>query len=106
HLRLQAFHNHAHSYNKKMIAAGIVVVNVADVFWSPTRDHADITWHRNIQRLGRETVELFRNLPLRNSAEDGPSLEALGIIVVDHDNVVQKPRSASGRAGTPIASPC
>lgn len=84
---LAAFHSHAHNYDRKVVAAGIMVVNISEYFWSPTRGHGDITVHRNIQRLGRDTVELFRNLRLRDSASDSPGLEALGMVVVKHDNI-------------------
>lgn len=59
---LQAFHDRAHRYNEKVVAGGILVVNVAGVYWSPTRDEDDITDHHDIERIGEETVELFRNI--------------------------------------------
>jgi hypothetical protein len=92
----QAFHGHAHRYNSRVIAVGIVVVNISEHFWSPTRGTGDITIHRNIARLGRETVELYRNVPLRNLATDGPGLEAQCVIVVDHDNVAHNPAPPPG----------
>jgi hypothetical protein len=85
----RAFHSHAHLYNPKVVAVAVVVVNVADVFWSPTRAADDVTRHRNVDRLGRETVEIFRSLPLRNSASDGPGLEAMCAVVVRHDNILK-----------------
>lgn len=84
---LQAFHHHAHIYNQKVVAIGVVVVNVAPVFWSPTRAADDVTVHHNIETLGPETVGLFRNLPLRNSPEEGAGLEAACVLVVNHDNL-------------------
>jgi hypothetical protein len=93
---LQAFHGHAHRYDPKVIAAGLVVVNVSEVFWSPTRDTGDITIHRHLARLGHDTVELFRNIPLRNSVTDRPGMEAQCVIVVDHDNISQNPAPPPG----------
>jgi hypothetical protein len=84
---LQAFHSHAHAYNDKVVAVGVVVVNVSPFFWSPTRQVHDVTLHHNIDQLGPETVNLFRNLPLRHVPGDGPGLEAAGVIVVKHDNL-------------------
>lgn len=84
---LQAFHSHAHMYNKKVIAAGIIVVNNAQNYWSPTRGEKDITTHNNIEQLAKETVDLFRNLPLRNTSSDGPGIEAASVLVVSHDNL-------------------
>ncbi|MGI9175660.1 MAG: hypothetical protein ACR2GR_10125 [Rhodothermales bacterium] len=88
---LQAFHSHAHSYNQNVIAVGMVVVNASAVFWSPTRAETDVTEHRNIDRLAAETVDLFRNLPLRNAASAGPGLEAAAVLVVKHDNLRKNP---------------
>lgn len=97
---LQAFHNHAHVYNRKVVAVGIVVVNLADVYWSPTRSEDDVTHHSNMGRLGKETIDLFRNLPLRNADSDGPGLEAACVLAITHDNLGKNP---SPPAGTPAA---
>ncbi|PSQ86575.1 MAG: hypothetical protein BRD42_04715 [Bacteroidetes bacterium QS_3_64_15] len=88
---LQAFHDHAHTYNKNVVAGGILVVNTADVYWSPTRDEGDITEHSDIDRIGEETVELFRNIPLRNDPSDRGGMEGMGVLVVRHDNLDKNP---------------
>lgn len=86
---LQAFHHHAHIYNEKVVAVGFVVVNVSPVFWSPTRAEDDITVHAKIGQLGAETVNVFRNLPLRHTPADGAGLEAGCVLVVKHDNLLK-----------------
>lgn len=86
---LQAFHHHAHVYNEKVVAVGVIVVNVAPVYWSPTRSESDVTSHGNIDTIGKKTVDLFRNLPLRHTPADGAGLEAAGVLVVDHDNLLK-----------------
>lgn len=86
---LQAFHNHAHIYDEKTIAVGVVVVNVSPIFWSPTRSPDDITFHENIDRLGKGTVDIFRNLPLRAGPNKGAGLEAAAVLVVEHDNLLK-----------------
>lgn len=104
---LQAFHHHAHIYNQKVIAVGLVVVNVADVFWSPTRPASDVTEHRNITEVATETVNLYRNLPLRNSPADGPGLEAACVLVVRHDNLGKNtdlPAGAPASGATVLAT--
>lgn len=88
---LQAFHSHAHLYDQNVVAVGVVVVNVAPVFWSPTRDETDVTQHRGIEKLGAETVDLYRNLPQRNDPSEGPGLEAAAVIVLEHDNLGVNP---------------
>ncbi len=93
---LQAFHDHAHNYDSKVVAGGIVVVNVAETYWSPTRDADDITEHRDIERIGEETVELFRNIPLRDDPSDDGGMEGTGVLVVRHDNLQKNPDLPSG----------
>lgn len=88
---LHAFHTHAHDYDRKVVAGGIVVVNVSSIFWSPLRSEDDITRHQNIERIGKETVELYRNIPLRDHADSNPGLEALSVVVVSHDNLDKHP---------------
>jgi hypothetical protein len=61
------------------------------VYWSPTRDEGDITEHSDIDRIGEETVELFRNIPLRNDPSDGGGMEGMGVLVVRHDNLDKNP---------------
>lgn len=89
---LQAFHNYAHSYNQQTIAAGTIAVNVSPVFWSPLRKCDDVTEHKNAER----TVGLFRSLPLRHRPEDGPGLEAVSVLVIDHDNLAKNPSPPMG----------
>jgi hypothetical protein len=84
---LHAFHGHAHLHNEKTIAVGIVVVNVSPIFWSPTRPAHDISFHENIERLGQETVDLYRGIPLRNRPDDRAGLEALAVLAIEHDNL-------------------
>jgi hypothetical protein len=99
---LQAFHSHAHDYDQKAVAGGLVVVNVADTYWSPTRDEKDVTVHRDIESVASETVELFRNIPIRNVPSDGDGMEAMGVLVVDHDNLGKNPNPpASAPTGEP-----
>lgn len=88
---LHAFHSHAHTYDRRVVAGGIVVVNVSPVFWSPLRDEQDITFHQDIKRIGAGTVELFRNLPLRNDPSNPPGMEAVCVLVVEHDNLGRHP---------------
>ena len=84
---LQAFHGHAHAYDPNVVAIGVVVVNVAEFFWSPTRSASDITRHRGIDDLGESTIDLYRNLPLRRRPTEGAGFEAVAVIVVRHDNI-------------------
>ena len=68
---------------RKTIVGGLVVLNMAERFKSPLRP--EITIHKNVERLVRETVDMFRGLPL--SKKGGTGLDALGMIVIAHTNV-------------------
>lgn len=99
---LSSFHSYAHQYNNQIIAVGAVVVNIAEYFWSPTRPPDDVTYHKNLNILGPGTVDIFRNIPLRNFPSNGPGLEGLCVVVVRHDNLRKNP---SLPADAPSAQP-
>lgn len=91
----EAFHGYAHQYSKKTVAAAFLVVNAAEIFLSPlnlnARDREIITQHRqrtkSTGQLVKETIDIFRSIHLRNSETDVAGLEALGVVVVEHDNL-------------------
>ncbi len=90
-----AFHSYARQYDPKTIAAAFLVVNAAELFLSPlnlaSRNREAITWHRqkgkSTQQVVKETIDIFRSIHLRNSIGDTEGLEALGVVVVQHDNL-------------------
>lgn len=87
----ESFHGYAHQYNPRTIAAAYLVVNASEYFYSPLRKDDDITRHgkssAQARALAKKTVDLFRSIHLRNSVTDPPGLEALGVTVVEHDNL-------------------
>lgn len=99
----QAFHDHAHRYNSKSIAVGVVVINAAQTYWSPTRQESDLTEHRNVPMLIRNTIDVFRSLPLRDRATGAPGLEAMCVLVVEHDNFGKNPNLPAGIRSKPTA---
>lgn len=90
----QAFHEHAHRYSEKTIAVAVVVVNASRFYWSPTRREDDVTEHKNLPNLIKETVDVFRSLPQRERPSSGPGLEAICVLVVEHDNLKKNPNLA------------
>lgn len=86
-----AFHSYAHHYDPRCVAGAFLVVNASEWFYSPLRKEDDITKHGgpkvSLRRLIDKTVSLFRTIPLRNSLADGPGLEALGLVIIEHDNL-------------------
>lgn len=91
----EAFHSYAHDYSKKTVAAAFLVVNAAEHFLSPlnldARNREPITPHRqratSTVDIVKKTIEIFRSIHLRDSEADAAGLEALGVVVVEHDNL-------------------
>src|SRR2546426_387749 len=79
-------------------ASGEIVANSGARFWSPLRKDDDITVHtkpkRTARKLAQETVDIFRSIHLRNSNADVPGMEAIGVVVVEHDNLATHPNAA------------
>lgn len=89
-----AFHGYAHQYHPKTIAAAFLAVNSAEYFYSPLRKPDDITQHgkgTSARQVAQSAVNIFRAIPLRNSETDSPGLEAIGVIVIEHDNLQVHP---------------
>ena len=95
----QSFHGYAHQYDPKTVAAGFLVVNSADRFWSPLRADDDITVHSNTKASARQVaqnaVAIFRSIHLRNSSSDVPGMEAVGVVVIEHDNLAFHPNATA-----------
>ena len=70
-------------YYPQSVVGGLVLLNVADRFRSPLRN--GITYHRNIERLVKETINIFDEIP-RADSQGGIGIEGVGIIVVKHTN--------------------
>jgi hypothetical protein len=91
----ESFHGYAHQYDPKTVAAAFLVINSAEYFYSPLRNDDDITKHGTKQATARQVahkaVDLFRSIRLRSSAADIGGLEALGVTVVEHDNLLIHP---------------
>jgi len=90
-----AFHTYAHQYDPRTVAAAFLVVNASELFLSPlnleTQKREPITWHKQKAKqtvqLIKETIDIFRSIHLRNKEADTPGLEALGVVVIEHDNL-------------------
>jgi hypothetical protein len=90
-----AFQGYAKQYNPRTIAAAFLVANAAELFLSPlnleNRNREPITLHRQkgkaTHQLVKETIDIFRSIHLRNSVVEPDGLEALGAVVIEHDNL-------------------
>lgn len=88
---LDALQDTLHRKNPKTVVGALMVVNIADRFQSPLRK-GEVTTHKNIERLVKETIDIYRGLP--RSSAGGVGLEALGVIVVSHTNLKDKSKVA------------
>ena len=71
-----------------------------------TIPNAHASNRRNARELVKESIDLFRTIHLRHSETDGPGLEALGVIVIEHDNInfyPDPPKYAHLRRPTQVA---
>jgi hypothetical protein len=95
---MESFHGYAHQYNPNTVAGGFLVINAAEKFWSPLRKPEDLTSHANgkasARQVAQNAVNIFRSIHLRNSPSDGPGMEAMGVVVIEHDNIVLNPDPA------------
>jgi hypothetical protein len=79
----EAHHDHVHRYNSKAIAAGVLLVNIAQYFRSPLRP--EVTEHRNPQALVDYCVGQIRAVSQRNDISS-TGLDAKAVIVLSMDN--------------------
>jgi len=94
-----AFHGHGHTYGPRTVVAAFLVINSSDFFYSPLNlgkeKRSELNTHSSKRRSARqfvkESIDLFRTIHLRHSEADGPGLEALGVIVIEHDNINSHP---------------
>jgi len=80
---LEAHHDHVHRYRRETVAAGLTMVNAARTFYSPVpppgvRDHGP--------NAAQGVINVMRGVT-RSSGLGTPGLEAIGLLVVDMDNV-------------------
>lgn len=97
---LNSFQDILHRKNHQTIVGGILIINSAQRFQTPLARRVDgITEHRNVERLVAETVQMMAAIPRAVSGHGG--LEALGIIVVEHTNVIGEPTVLVNAAPAP-----
>jgi hypothetical protein len=95
-----SFHAYAHQYSPDTVAGAFLVVNAAQYFLSPLNigktHRSELTTHPiPMDAFVKETVDRFRSIHLRNGPQDAPGLEALGVVIIEHDNIVRHPNPAT-----------
>lgn len=84
---INSFADIIHHHHTRAITAGVILINIADRFDSPTRDPDDITDHRNVERVVEEILEMFRDIN-RAEGEISSNLDGAGCVVVEHTNLL------------------
>jgi hypothetical protein len=84
---INSFADIIHHHHTRAITAGVLLINIADRFDSPTRDPDDITDHRNVERVVEEILDMFRDIN-RAEGEISSNLDGVGCVVVEHTNVL------------------
>lgn len=87
---LSSSHEIVHQGDRNAISAGVVVVNVADCYASPTRQvsgDGELIWTKHRQpKVTESMVRHLRGLVMRDDI-DGVGFDAFATIVIDCDNV-------------------
>lgn len=84
---INSFADILHSHYADAITAGVLLVNSAKRFDSPTRDADDITEHpEDIDRIVAEIIDLFDSIN-KSGGELSPNLDGAACIVVEHTNL-------------------
>ena len=84
---INSFADIMHTHHEEALSCGILLLNIADTFDSPTREPDDITEHSNIERIIREIIGLFNSIN-RSGGEISANLDGLGAVVIEHTNLV------------------
>lgn len=84
---INSFADIMHHHHERAIAAGILLINLADRFDSPTRDPDDITEHPHVERLVDEILAMFRAID-RSEGDVSNNLDGAGCVVVEHTNIL------------------
>lgn len=86
---LIAYFNHMHNHRRDCITTGVVVINISPTYENPDPFAKGIKRGKfNMQKVVEDTVQLFKNIPLRdNPDEPSDQPEALAVIVVDYDGM-------------------
>jgi hypothetical protein len=80
---LEAHHDHVHRYRHGTIAAGLTMVNASRTFYSPVPPEG-VREHGSDAALG--VINVMRGVT-QSAGPDIAGLDALGLLVVDMDNV-------------------
>ncbi len=83
---LEAHHAHVHDYDVSAIAGGIVVLNAAPTFVSPTRGGVEVTTHNNPDALIAHCINEVNNITMAGGTR-AVGLDAKCALVIDMDNV-------------------
>jgi hypothetical protein len=81
----EAHHMHAHQYNSKIIAGGVLVLNASTTFKSPLRP--EVTTHKNPHNLISHCINEMKSVGSSGGIIGEQGLDAKAVIVVNSDNL-------------------
>jgi len=84
---INSFADIMHFHHEQAIAGGVLLINLAERFDSPTRDPDDITEHPNVERVVTEILDMFRAID-RSGGDVSNNLDGAACIVVEHTNLL------------------
>lgn len=84
-----AYSNHMHNHRADCIAAATVIINTSEAYENPDSfARGLIRPSLNMEKVVRDTVGVFENIPLRDGPTDPTELpEALAVILIKYDGV-------------------
>ncbi|PSQ06697.1 hypothetical protein BRC92_00575 [Halobacteriales archaeon QS_4_69_31] len=84
---INSFADIMHHHHERAIAGGVLLINLAERFDSPTRDPDDITDHPNVERIVDEILDMFRAID-RSGGDVSNNLDGAACVVVRHTNLL------------------
>ena len=84
-----AYCNHMHNHRRECVVGATVVINTSENYENPDTFARGLTRPKfKMDKVVKDTVKVFENIPLRESPEEpNDSPEALAIIIVNYDGL-------------------
>lgn len=101
---INSFADIIHHHHRKAITGGVLLINLAERFDSPTRDPDDITDHPHVERIVTEILDMFRAID-RSGGDISNNLDGAGCVVVEHTNLLNDGHKTKLVADPPAPQP-
>jgi len=81
-----ALERRVHGMNEQAVVGACLTLNMSPSFRSQLRKAGSVTVHTHIEKLVKDTIELFEGVGFSDTLTGRRALDALGIVVVEHSN--------------------